>query len=102
MVKTDRFCVQVLSEFARERSVFANLLSPLDMQLVDEISEYLSVKGVHDWSIGLSHVKALCMLSTATLHITLLRCYVCHIRPHSHSGPHSVIARGLAIRLTFH
>ena len=25
-------------------------------------------------------------------------CYVCHIRPHSHSEPHSVIVRGLAIR----
>ena len=32
----------------------------MDMQLVDEVSEYLSVKGVRDWSLGLAHLKALC------------------------------------------
>jgi len=53
-------CGQVLEEFSTRRSSLVSVLCPLDMQLVDEVNEYLSVKGIRDWSLGLAHLKALC------------------------------------------
>jgi len=54
--------VEVVAEFSDRRTVLVDVLCPLDMQLVDEVNEYLSLQGIRDWSIGLAHLKALCML----------------------------------------
>ena len=54
------FCAQVLDEFSSRRTQLSEVLCPLDMQLVDEVGEYLSVKGIRDWSLGVAHLKALC------------------------------------------
>jgi len=53
-------CGQVLAEYSTQRSSLVSVLCPLDMQLVDEVYEYLSVKGIRDWSLGPAHLKALC------------------------------------------
>jgi len=60
-------CGQIPDEFSAQRPSLANVLCPLDMQLVDEVVEYLSVKGIRDWSLGLPHLKALCMCYIMTL-----------------------------------
>jgi len=46
----------------------------MDMQLVDEVNEYLSVKGVRDWSLGLAHLKALC-----TYYMPFFICLACYV-----------------------
>lgn len=55
-------CAKVLDNFSSQRSSLAAALSPLDMQLVDEVNEYLTLKGIRDWSLSMAHLKALCML----------------------------------------
>jgi len=55
------FCVEVLEQFSTQRSSLAGVLCPMDLQLVDEVHEYLALEGgIHDWSLGLAHLKALC------------------------------------------
>ena len=58
-------CAQVLEEFSMHRASLCSVLCPLDMQLMDEVHEYIALKGIRDWSIGLTHLKALCTLSFA-------------------------------------
>ena len=53
-------CVKVVERFSAERMSLVGVLCPLDMQLMEEVHEYLALEGIHDWSLGLAHLKALC------------------------------------------
>jgi len=71
------FCLKVLEAFPAQRTSLAGVLCPLDMQLVDEVHEYLAVEGIRDWSLGLAHLKALCKLCSVLCSMWCDICATC-------------------------